>query len=541
MVLVHAGVPVDDDRRARRRRPIAFVSARPPRSRSRPSATPARSRRTSPSDADAAEQPDRARPRTRTRSNRAAYSTRSSSRRIIRPPTTCSTRARAIRLTASIEEAGTHPARDVPVSRRSPPTAVTICRSASGSSSPTARSSATSRRRRTTRRPCRSRASSFSAARRAFADGAATNSARSATRPARSAATACSSTRLEGARDDPRQLRRRVLFFDTGNVWANSWDIRLNDLRYAVGTGLRYQTPVGPLRFDVGYQLNPIPGIARQRQPADAAVAHALQHRSGVLSMRRLTRILLWTAGVMLTLVLLAGVVIETSFFKNWLRGVDRPAGQRPPQRHARDRPLQGQPVHRRRARRRRRVMMDNQPVVAIDAVKATYSIRELVSERHDGRQRHARASGRRRASRGRRLAARASRQERRERGQTGRSDAPIAIRHITITERIVRRRQGQRRQAGGQRARTYRPVNASLSFAYEPVHFTTSRSAACRSSQSNPPLELRQMSRRGHGRRATTINLEQLDRPHRRDGGLGRRRRRELPDDADARADRSA
>ena len=52
-----------------------------------------------------------------------------------------------------------------------------------------------------------------------------------------------------------------VLFFDTGNVWTNSWDIRLNDLHHAVGTGLRYTTPVGPIRFDIGYQLNPIPGL----------------------------------------------------------------------------------------------------------------------------------------------------------------------------------------------------------------------------------------------------------------------------------------
>lgn len=52
-----------------------------------------------------------------------------------------------------------------------------------------------------------------------------------------------------------------VLFLDAGNVWAGGWGMKLNDLRYAVGPGLRYQTPVGPVRFDVGYQLNPIPGL----------------------------------------------------------------------------------------------------------------------------------------------------------------------------------------------------------------------------------------------------------------------------------------
>ena len=58
-----------------------------------------------------------------------------------------------------------------------------------------------------------------------------------------------------------------VLFFDGGNVWADSWGIRFGDLRYAVGPGLRYQTPVGPVRFDVGYQLNPIPGLLVNGQP----------------------------------------------------------------------------------------------------------------------------------------------------------------------------------------------------------------------------------------------------------------------------------
>ncbi len=52
-----------------------------------------------------------------------------------------------------------------------------------------------------------------------------------------------------------------VLFLDAGNVWTNPWDLNLDDLRYDVGPGLRFKTPVGPFRLDVGYQLNPIPGL----------------------------------------------------------------------------------------------------------------------------------------------------------------------------------------------------------------------------------------------------------------------------------------
>jgi outer membrane protein insertion porin family len=49
-----------------------------------------------------------------------------------------------------------------------------------------------------------------------------------------------------------------VLFVDAGNVWADPWSAKLGDLRYDAGPGLRYLTPIGPLRFDVGLQLNPI-------------------------------------------------------------------------------------------------------------------------------------------------------------------------------------------------------------------------------------------------------------------------------------------
>jgi outer membrane protein assembly complex protein YaeT len=52
-----------------------------------------------------------------------------------------------------------------------------------------------------------------------------------------------------------------VIFLDGGNVWKNPWDFNVNDLRYDVGPGLRYQTPIGPIRADLGYQLNRIPGL----------------------------------------------------------------------------------------------------------------------------------------------------------------------------------------------------------------------------------------------------------------------------------------
>jgi outer membrane protein assembly complex protein YaeT len=58
-----------------------------------------------------------------------------------------------------------------------------------------------------------------------------------------------------------------VLFLDGGNVWTEPWGINLGGLRYAVGPGLRYQTPIGPVRFDLGYQLNPVPDLLVSGQP----------------------------------------------------------------------------------------------------------------------------------------------------------------------------------------------------------------------------------------------------------------------------------
>ena len=53
-----------------------------------------------------------------------------------------------------------------------------------------------------------------------------------------------------------------VLFYDGGNVYhAVNFRSFVNDYTNSVGIGLRYNTPIGPVRFDVGRNLNPISGI----------------------------------------------------------------------------------------------------------------------------------------------------------------------------------------------------------------------------------------------------------------------------------------
>jgi outer membrane protein assembly factor BamA len=51
-----------------------------------------------------------------------------------------------------------------------------------------------------------------------------------------------------------------VGFVDTGNVFAKAVDINLLELRSAAGVGLRYKSPVGPIRVDLGFKLRPEPG-----------------------------------------------------------------------------------------------------------------------------------------------------------------------------------------------------------------------------------------------------------------------------------------
>ncbi|MBE0461079.1 MAG: outer membrane protein assembly factor BamA [Candidatus Aminicenantes bacterium] len=46
-------------------------------------------------------------------------------------------------------------------------------------------------------------------------------------------------------------------FYDTGNVFAKRSNFSLADFQHAIGIALRYRTPLGPVRFELGWNLSP--------------------------------------------------------------------------------------------------------------------------------------------------------------------------------------------------------------------------------------------------------------------------------------------
>ncbi len=53
-----------------------------------------------------------------------------------------------------------------------------------------------------------------------------------------------------------------VVFYDGGNVYsAINFNNFTSNYTNTVGIGLRYSTPIGPIRIDLGHNLNPVPGI----------------------------------------------------------------------------------------------------------------------------------------------------------------------------------------------------------------------------------------------------------------------------------------
>ena len=51
-----------------------------------------------------------------------------------------------------------------------------------------------------------------------------------------------------------------VVFLDSGNVWGDWRQMRLDKMKSGVGLGVRYASPVGPVRLEMGWKLDRLPG-----------------------------------------------------------------------------------------------------------------------------------------------------------------------------------------------------------------------------------------------------------------------------------------
>ncbi len=56
------------------------------------------------------------------------------------------------------------------------------------------------------------------------------------------------------------EVLKGAVFYDTGNVWRRAGDIGTGTFRSAMGAGMRVKTPIGPVKLDWGYPLNPPSG-----------------------------------------------------------------------------------------------------------------------------------------------------------------------------------------------------------------------------------------------------------------------------------------
>ena len=69
-----------------------------------------------------------------------------------------------------------------------------------------------------------------------------------------------------------------VGFVDAGNVFPRASDVDLTALRSSAGFGLRYRSPVGPLRIDLGFNLDPrelVPGLLERRTVLHVSLGQA--------------------------------------------------------------------------------------------------------------------------------------------------------------------------------------------------------------------------------------------------------------------------
>jgi len=71
---------------------------------------------------------------------------------------------------------------------------------------------------------------------------------------------------------------RGAVFYDTGNVFERPSDFTVAEFTHSAGAGLRYITPIGPIRLDVGFNLNPKHNPTRVEPDRRFAVLFTLGH-----------------------------------------------------------------------------------------------------------------------------------------------------------------------------------------------------------------------------------------------------------------------
>jgi outer membrane protein insertion porin family len=58
---------------------------------------------------------------------------------------------------------------------------------------------------------------------------------------------------------------RGVIFFDAGNAFSAAEGYDMNEMRLSYGPGVRWMSPIGPLRIEVGFPINRKRGDDEQR------------------------------------------------------------------------------------------------------------------------------------------------------------------------------------------------------------------------------------------------------------------------------------
>ena len=84
-----------------------------------------------------------------------------------------------------------------------------------------------------------------------------------------------------------------AFFVDGGNVWDRVTNVELSQVRGTYGFGLRYQSPVGPIRFDIGFkmdrkivggELEPRPPVRSESYSASSTASRRASTRSRLTS-----------------------------------------------------------------------------------------------------------------------------------------------------------------------------------------------------------------------------------------------------------------